>query len=154
MKIIAISGGKNTNKEKLAFRLSENSDVDYIKPYTDREIPINMEFYEQDDLIHLNPKQLSSKMEREIPLVVSNVNGNRYVFFQTQLRAEYCVMVLDDAGIFNLKKNWDGEIITVRVHSKNEKPSPRVLMNDGEYDLVYDCENDDYHDLETAIEYR
>lgn len=154
MKIIAISGGIDTCKDKLAYRLAENSDVVYIKPYTDREVPINLEVYEQDDLIHLSSEKLSRKMEREIPLTMETVNGNRYVFFKNQCTADFCVMILDDAGIFNLKKNWSGEIITVRVHSKNERSSSRVLMKDSEYDFVFDWDKDDYHDLETAIEYR
>ena len=150
MKIVTISGGKFTKKDWLAHRLAENSDVVYVRPYTDKKIPI----YDEEDYIYLNEKQLSAKMNQENPLVVfTTARGNRYIFFENQLRTEFCVLILDDAGVHAVKKEFGNNVITIRVHSRNEKPSDRVLMKDSEYDIVFNVDTDDYFDLENKIEY-
>lgn len=143
MKIIALYGGRNSKKELLAMKLANNPNIVYVRPYTDREVPVNQEDWEQDGYTHLNEKQLSHKMEREVPLATIQVDGDRYVFFENQLRADYCVLILDDAGLYNLGKIWSGELLTIRVHSDGEMHSDRCLMSDEEFDIVFDYDNDD-----------
>lgn len=143
MKLIAISGAKNTGKSVLAEKLSLNSDCIWIKPYTDKK--------RQREYIYLNDKQLNDKMQREEPLLVSEVNGNKYVFFKNQLNAEYVVLIGDDRVINYLKNEWDGDLVTIKCHSKMERPSSRSTLDDDEFDIVYDTLADDYDTLEASL---
>ena len=43
MKIVTITGHKNTNKDFIAEKLAENSDVEFIQPYVDAELPKGVE---------------------------------------------------------------------------------------------------------------
>lgn len=151
MKIIAISGAKNSKKDLLAMRLAKNSDCIWIHPYTDRTVPVNET---DDEYIHLNASQLDAKMQHEIPLVETIVNSHRYVFFETQFRADYCVLLADDRVIMYLKNNWDGDLITVKCESKNSRYSERSLLDDSEFEYIFNWDTDDYDDLEDAIVYR
>ena len=84
MRLVVISGAKNTKKDLVASRLAKNSDCIWIKPYTDR--PRGVVIYEDDDYVHLSEDKLSAKMERDKPLATVEVNNHRYVFFENQLR--------------------------------------------------------------------
>lgn len=151
MRIITISGAKNTKKDIVAFKLAQNSDCVWVHPYTDFEYPVNLEDYEQDQYTHLNEKKLSRKMERETPLAVSEVNGHRYVFFENQLTAGFCVLIADDRIVTYLKKNWEGELVTVKCHSKNESYSERCLLNDDEFDIIFNTDDGDYDELSELV---
>ena len=154
MILIAICGAKNSGKESLAMKLSRNSDCIWIKPYTDKEYPVNIEDWEQDDMIHLNEKQLDNKMNHEIPLAVTEIKGYRYVFFENQLRADFVVLIADDNVVSYLKREWNGDLITIKCHSKEESYSERNLLPDSEFDLIYHKETTDYEDFESQIVYR
>lgn len=145
MKIIAITGHKNSNKDLVAMRLASNSDVVYIRPYSDKKRPLNMESYEEDDYIHLNNSQLSYKMEREEPFLVKEIDGVRYVFFMTQFRADFCAIIIDKTMLDYLKKNWDGEIVSIYCHDGRGCDDPKS------YDIIYDWKNDDFDRLESDI---
>jgi len=151
LKIIAINGAKNSGKEIVAHKLAENSDCIWVKPYTDKANQPNLEEYEQDEYIRLNEPKLSAKMEREIPLCISEINGHRWVFFETQFRAGFCVIIADDRVIRYLKKNWDGELYTIRCHSKNESESERFNLPDNEFDIVFNVDNDEIDLLEELV---
>lgn len=146
LKLIALSGAKHSKKDSVASRLAQNSDCIWIKPYTDREI-IGDDWY-----ISMSKTKLNRKMEREVPLAETVVAGNRYVFFENQLKGDFVVLIGDDRIIYNLKKNWGGHLITVKCHSKDEKPSPRCLMDDKEFDIVFNYETDDFDSLVFEIE--
>ena len=149
LKIITISGAKNTKKDELAQKLAQNSAVVYVKPYTDA--PEGVYEWEMDEHIHLNPKQLDAKLNRENALTMTNVNSHRYVFFENQLNADYCILILDDTGLINLKRYWEGEMVTIRVHSKDEKYSERNVLDDDYFDVVFDVDYDDYDVLEGVL---
>ena len=151
MKLIVISGAKHSKKSLVAFRLAQNSDCIWIKPYSDMDVPANGEPVE-DRFIHLNSKQLDDKMEREVPLASVEVNGNRYVFFENQLKAEYVVMVGDDRIVAYLKGNYGGDLVTVRCHSRVEEYSDRDILSDREFDIVFDYDSDDFDTLVAEIE--
>ena len=154
MRLIVLNGAKHTMKDELAHKLSANSDCMWINPYTDKEVSVNQEEYEQDRFIHLNPKQLEDKMDKEKVLADITVNNHHYVFFETQFRADFCVLIGDDSVVTYLKKNWNGDLVTVRVHSDNEKYSERSILPDSEFDIVFNTSKDDYDDLESEIVYR
>jgi len=150
LKLIAISGAKHSKKDKIASKLSKNSDCIWIHPYTDREYPISADTIVYDS-IYLNRKQLSDKMEREVPLCVTVVDGSRYVFFENQLNSGHVVLIGDDQVINTLKKDYKGKLITIKCHSKNEQPSERCTLPDSEFDIVFNVELDDYDILEELV---
>lgn len=151
LKIIAINGARNSGKEIVASKLAQNSDCIWIKPYTDEENPVNLEDYEQDDYIRLNKPKLSDKMDKEVPLCVTEVKGHRWAFFETQFRAGFCVIIADDWIVKYLKKNWDGGLSTIRCHSKNESESERFSLPDDEFDIVFDVDKDEIDLLEELV---
>lgn len=144
MRLILINGAKNSKKEIVAMRLSKNSDCIWIKPYTDSKLLF-------DDNPHLNKEQLSRKMEREVPLCETVVNNHRYVFFENQLNAEYVVLIGDDRILDYLKNNYSGDMITVKVHSKDEEYSARNLLPDKWFDIVFNVDTDDIDELEELV---
>lgn len=149
MKLILISGAKGSHKDLLASRLASNSDCIWIKPYSNRKVPINSD--PVDTFISLNDSQLNRKLEREVAIAETVVNGNRYIFFENQLNADYVVIVGDDRIIFNLKNSWNGELVTIKCHSDREQPSSRFLLDDNEFDHVFHYGVDDYDTLEALI---
>lgn len=151
MKIIAISGRKYSQKDLLATMLAKNSDCVWIQPYTDGKVPIWREEWESDGYIHLNPKQLSEKMKREVPLAVTEVKGTRYVFFENQLNQEYVVLIADDTIIKQLKDKWKSNLVTIKCKSKGEELSNRCRLGDSEFDYVFNVDTDDYDFLEAMI---
>ena len=149
LRLVIVSGAKYTNKDKVASRLAMNSDCVWVKAYTDR--PSGQTDYEQDDSIHLSEKKLSAKMEREVPLATVEVNGHRYVFFENQLIAGFCVLIGDDSLVSYFKNNWTDELITIKCHSKNEKYSQRNILGDDEFDIVFNTDDGDYEELEELV---
>ena len=145
MKLVTITGKPNTGKDWLARKLGGNSDVLYIRPYSDRKIPKNIEPWEFDDSsIHLSEYKLSKKMEREVPLAIRTIGDTRYVFFRNQLRADYVVIVVDEATLDHLRKNYDCEIYSIYV-------THDTCPNSDDYDVVYNPKTDDYDTLEAGI---
>ena len=151
MKLIVISGGKNSKKGLLAHRLADNSDCIWIKPYSDRTVPVNSDPVE-DSFIRLNKRQLESKVSREVVLAETVVNGNRYVFFENQLNADYVVLIGDDRIVMYLKSNYEGQLITVRCHSESEQYSERNILPDKDFDIVYDYDKDDFDSFVVEVE--
>lgn len=150
MKLILISGMKHSKKDLLAHRLASNSDCIWIKPFTDRKMPVNAE-PSDDVFIKMNQKQLDDKMEREVPFASTVIKGSRYVFFENQLNADYVVLVCDDRMIQYIQNTWNGEYVSIRCHSDKEEYSDRWLMQDHEFDYVFHYDHDDYDTLEALI---
>ena len=149
MKLIVISGAKNSKKDLLAMSLANNPDVVWIKPYSNRKIPINADPH--DDFIALNDSQLNVKLSREVPLAETIVKGNRYIFFENQLKGEYVLIIGDDRIAYNIENNWDGEVISIRCHSDDERSSSRFLMADEEFDYVFNYGTDDLDEFKEMI---
>ena len=149
MKLIIISGAKNSKKDLLAMILSNRSDCIWIKPYSNRKDPVNADPH--NDYISLNDRQLNDKIAKEVPLAETIINSNRFVFFENQLKKDYTIIIGDDNIVFGAKNNWKGEIITVRCHSKHEVESPRFLFKDDEFDYVFNYGDDDIDELRDVI---
>lgn len=145
MKLICITGAKNSKKHLLAMSLANNSDCIWIKPYTDKKFSRDNPL--DDMYIPMNSQQLTHKMEREVPLVVVELEEVRYVFFENQLNADFVVLIGDDRVASYLRNEWDGELITVKCHSDSEEFSERNKMLDKEFDIVFNYDNDDVDDL-------
>ena len=86
MKLIIISGAKNSKKDLLAMILSNRSDCIWIKPYSNRKDPVNADPH--NDYISLNDRQLNDKIAKEVPLAETIINSNRFVFFENQLKKD------------------------------------------------------------------
>jgi hypothetical protein len=151
MKLIVINGSKNSKKGLLAHRLSNNSDCIWIKPYCDKSVEVNSDPVD-DKFIYLNEKQLESKIDNEVILAETVVNGNRYVFFENQLNADYIVLIGDDRIVSYLKSNYGGQLVTVRCHSESEEYSQRSILPDKEFDIVYNYDSDDFDNFVFEIE--
>lgn len=150
MKIVALNNARNGKADRVASKLASNSDVVYVKPYTDK--PPKLDFGE--DYIHLNDKQLSDKMEREIVAVTCEVGKYRYTYFENQFTNGFVVLILDDDCIKTLKKKYGDDVITIRVKSKDEEVSSRMgNLRDGFFDFVFDYDVEDVDDLEWRVSY-
>ena len=147
MRLIVLNGAKNCGKEVVAHRLAENSDCRFIKPFTDH----SRDNGSDDEYIRLNRKKLDDKLNREKDFCLTEVNGYRYVFFENQLNAGYVVLIGDDRVVAYLQKNWTDELITVKVHSKDEEYSDRFLLGDDEFDIVFNVDYDDFDELEELV---
>ena len=155
MKIITLTGGKNTKKEVLAYRLAKNSDVSYIKPYTDREVSDDVDESELNGYNYVSKDTLDTMIEEDEVLCSRTINGNRYVFFKSQLIHDYNVMIVDDYALVDLQSNWKEDLYSIKVKSNNEKASNRIdtYLYDHEFDKVYNIDTDDFDALEWGIWY-
>ena len=150
MKIIALNSAKNGKADALASKLAANSDVVYVKPYTDTPPKYDL----GEDYVHLNSKQLDYKMEREVVAVTCEIGEYRYVYFKNQFSSGFVVLILDDACIKVMKKEYGDELITIRVKSQSERQSERSgNLRDGFFDIVFDYDVEDIDDLEWRISY-
>ena len=145
MKLIVISGARNSKKDLLAMRLSSSLDCVWIKPYSNRKVPINSD--PVTDFIPLNDNQLNDKLEREESLAETIAKGNRYIYFINQLKGDYSIITGDDSIMLSATHNWNGDIITIKCHSDKEMPSVRCLMSDNEFDVTFHYEDDDFEEL-------
>ena len=152
--LIIISGAKNSKKNLLAMDLASNSDCRWIKPYTDREVPVNQENWEMDEYVHLTSDLLDKKIVDETVMASIIVDGDRWVFFESQFDSAFGVIIGDDSVVSQFRENWNGELFTIKCHSKDEKYSERSLLKDSEFDAVFCYGRDDYDDLEAKIVYR
>lgn len=145
MKIIAINGAKNTKKEVMALRLANNSAVKYVRPYSTKK-SIHFEWVKKD--------VLKDMMDKEEPLCKTIIKGEIYCFFKSQFKEDYNVVIVDDYALVDLMSNWDDEIITVRLKSKDSESSERFgsYLYDHEFDIVFNIDTDDYFELEAMIE--
>jgi len=155
-KIVTLTGHKNCKKDIVASRLSENSDVEWIKPYVGINLPKGVEPIEMADRFHIVlPQVLEDMIRQEKVLYKILINGKWYVFFEFQLTHDYNVMILDDLGVITLwdKDVWAGETYNIFVTSKQETPSERVgeYLNKTDFDEVFDADVGDIHELEVRI---
>ena len=76
-------------KYNLAMDLAKNSDIEFIKPYTDREIPLDELPEKFGDFHYVSKDTLDMMIEDDEVLSSTLINGDRYVFFKFQLVAPY-----------------------------------------------------------------
>ena len=154
MKIIALNNARNGKADAVAMKLASNSDVVYVRPYTDKRVPVNQEDWEQDDYIHLNAKQLSDKMDKEDVAVSCKVGNNHYVYFHNQFSSGFVVLILDDECLKTIKKDYGDDVVAVRVKSNSEELSSRSgNLRDGFFDIIFDYDVEDIDELEWRISY-
>ena len=152
-KIVAIVGHKHTKKDWIASKLAENSDVQNIRPYVGLELPKGVEPDEFGDYHIVLPQVHYDMLNTEDVLYNVEINSRNYTYFRFQMTAPYNVLITDDYGVMALKDNWDGELYTIYVTSKNQKPSKRVgeYLTPSEFDEVFDVDTGDIDELEARI---
>ena len=144
-KIVTITGHLNSGKETVVNKLTENDGVEYVKPYTDREIPPNLvgdPFYE-NMYNHILPSVMEDMLRDEKVLAQTIVNGHRYVYFEFQMVHPVNVLIADDYAVIDIQQNYDN-VYTVRVVSENETQVDRVgeYLFQHEFDFVLDYDNE------------
>ena len=151
-KVITLTGYKNCGKYNLAMDLANNSDVAFIKPYTDREIPLDSIPEEFGDYHYVSKDTLDMMMEDDEVLSSTIIDGNRYVFFKFQLTASYNVLIADDYAVVDIRSNWKNTY-SIKVYGKNQRDSDRVgvYLYDHEFDEIFHYGSDDYDELEWRI---
>ena len=145
MLLIIVTGEPNSGKDKVASKLGMNADVKYIRPYSDKKIPVNIE--PQDfptEYTYLSEYKLSKKMEHEIPLFTREIGVNRYVVFENQLNADYVVLILDPETLHELQKTYTGRIFSIYC-TQNTCDNPQ------DYDVVFNPRVDDIDFLEVKL---
>ena len=152
-KIITISGHKNTYKTTIANELAKNTKIEYVRPYTDWEIPVD-KIPEKSigDFHFVLPSTLDKMIEEEEVLSLREIKGHRYVFFKFQMTGDYNVLIVDDFQIVDLSLKWDGDMYKVFAESPIQKKSDRVgkLPRD-RFDCTFDFTADSINELEQRI---
>ena len=152
-KIITLTGHKNCGKELLARRLAYNSDIQYVRPYTDKKVTIRAEASELGDLNYVTPRKLDEMIENEEVLSITQIGDVRYVFFKSQLTEAYNVLIADDYAVMDIRNNW-GNTYSIKVYGHMQNDSDRVgeYLYDHEFDETFNYDEDDYSMLEVRIE--
>ena len=153
-KIVTLTGHKHTKKDYVAKKLAENSEVEFIKPYVDMELPKHIEPFEMEERFHIVlPTVMDDMLRDEKVLCKTEINGKRYVIFEFQMVKDYNVIIVDDYGLLQVRDNWDGEMLTIFVTSKNQKPSERVceFLTPSEFDVRFSSDFDDFDELESML---
>lgn len=151
-KIISLTGAKHSGKLNLAMDLAKNSDVVFIRPYTDREVPLSDIAWDFCEFHYVSKETLDLMIKSEKVLSTTTINGDRFVFFEFQLTEAYNVMILDDYAVCEVKDNYK-DVFTVKVHSDKEEKSDRVgeYLFDHEFNQVFYYGIDDIDVLEWVI---
>jgi hypothetical protein len=150
-KIITLTGHKDCKKDLLAEDLAKNSAVGVIPPYTDKKLPISLTM----DYIEVSKEKLDELIEKNEVLSETMIDGNRYVYFTSQLEYDYNILIVDDYALVDVKEHYpDKEIYLIKVYHENQKDSDRVgvYMYDHEFDKVFHYGTDDFGELEWEIE--
>lgn len=137
MKIITITGLKNSKKMNLAKEWDSNENVSYIQPFTtSKKRPIGC--------IYMSKDNLKFKMAEEKPLSVIEVNGEFYCYFKSQLINDFNVIIADDEELLQLNHNFDGRVVTIWFEDPKGESSDRVgKLPKEEYDFIFNQGLDD-----------
>ena len=147
-RIVTITGQKNCKKEFLVADICKEDGIQYVKPYTDRELPPNSDEMDADMYNYVLPTVMEDMIRDEDVLCETKVNGHRYLIFAFQMTAQVNVVYADDYAVVQIKDNWD-DVYTVRVVNDAERPSDRVgeYLYPHEFDKVFDYDKDDVAEL-------
>ena len=152
-KIITLTGHKHCGKYLVACKLADNSDVAFIKPYTDKETsPSDGEDF---DFHYVSKDTLDDLIERETVLSSTTINGNRYVFFECQLEKPYNVLIADDYAVVDIQDKFKQNVYSIKVWNEMQVESERVgkYLYNHEFDEVFHYGVDDIDELIWRIEY-
>ena len=145
--IISVTGHPNSGHVKLAYKLSLNSAVEFIHPFTDDPKDVYFEYHQ------VSKEKLDELMDTHEVLSVTMIDGYRFVFFKEQLVADYNVLILDDYALADLKGKYD-RLYSIKCWSSCQGDSDRVgvYLYNHEFSKVFQYEADSVEELEWEIE--
>ena len=151
-KVITITGHKNCGKVRLAERLAKNSDVEFIRPYTDMEIQLSEIAEKFGEYHYVSSDTLDLMMEDDEVLSETVIDGVRFVFFKFQLTAPYNVLIADDYAVVDIRDKWKNTY-SIKVWSDKQEDSDRVgvYLYNHEFDTVFHYGDDDPDELEVRL---
>lgn len=154
-KIVTLTGHKYCGKVSVAVKLASNSDMDLVYPVTDKPVPVEQSEYNRDEYAHVTRERMDELIEKEHLLSETVIDGYRYCFFEFQLKSPFNIMILDDDGVVQTKRNYTGDVFTIKVWSDRQAKSERVgeYMTNDEFDVVFHYKVDDISELEWRIGY-
>lgn len=145
--IVSITGHPKSGHIELAYKLSNNTDVGLVYPFTDNLADIYQEYHqvEKDTLDELiNTREVLS---------ITTINGYRYVFFKEQLVSDYNVLILDDYALADLKTKYK-RLYSIKCwrHGQGDNDRVGVYLYNHEFSKVFEYDSEDVEDLEWEIE--
>lgn len=155
-RLITLTGHKNTKKDWVARKLAENSDIEWIKPFTDKKKDIGKDAEECGGYHFISKEKMDEKLKTDEVVSKVTINDNRYVYFKSQLTADYIIMIVDDYGLLGVFDTVHrNKLYTVKLKSKDQIESDRVdsYLFDHEFDIIFDVDNGDIDELEANICY-
>ena len=150
MKIVSLTG-VGTGVNYVAEKLAENSDVVYLKPYTDKPKLSSAE--NLMDYHQISKDEMDIMIQNESVLCMTKINGHRWVYFEFQLKEAYNILITDDYSLVDLRDNYGGDLYTVKVATEENLKSKRigVYLYNHEFDEVFDYKTDDIDELGARI---
>lgn len=135
-KILTLSGLKQSGKRKIAEQLERNENCSYIRPFTSaKDCP--------EDFIKVDEDYLYQLAGENPPLSFVRIGDYNYVYFEMQLDNDFNIIIADDDEVVNIQKNYDGEVYTIWIESKNAEPSERSGKHGTSYyDYVFNANTD------------
>ena len=138
MKIITLTGFKQSGKTKLAQLWAKNGNVSYLYPYTTAS-------KRPEDFIYLSRDKMDEKKKYENVLCTTIIKGESYVYIESQLKNDFNIIIVDDYALSEIVENYDGKVIKIWVDSSKAESSERSghFHTRDYYDYTYDMELDD-----------
>ena len=130
MKIITLTGLKQSKKTKLAELWSKNENVSYIQPYTTNR---------DSEHLYIDKDKMYVKLGSEPPLHATMIDGEYYCHFKSQLNNDFNILIVDDYALKDIRENFDGRIISVWVDDPKGEASERVghYYTKEDYEYIY-----------------
>ena len=144
--IITLTGLKQSGKWKLANKWDKNENVSFINPYTDAK-------HRPQDMIYLSADKLAEKSNNETVLCSTMINGRTYAYFESQLKNDFNIFIVDDYALNELVDTYDGRIVKIWVENPKAEASERNghFHSKDYYDYVFNVGLDDADEfLETV----
>lgn len=151
-KVVTITGHKNCGKEFVVLDLIKNDGVEFVKPYTDRELPPNAEDIHIESFNYVLPTVMDDMLRDEEALFETTINGHRYAVFSFQMIHPVNIIFADDYEVVSAKEHYPN-VYTVRIVSENETQSDRVgeYLYQHEFDFVLDYDKEPVEILRDMI---
>jgi len=155
-RLITLTGHKHTKKDWIARKLAQNSDIEWITPFTDKKKDIGKSSEECGGFHFISKERMDEMLKKEECICKVVINDNRYVYFKSQLTSDFIVLIVDDYGLTQLFESvGKDKLYTVKLKSKDQIKSDRVdsYLFDHEFDVVFDVDYDGVDELESHICY-
>lgn len=136
--IITLTGLKQSGKWKLACKWDKNENVSFINPYTTSK-------RRPQDMIYMDKVKLADKTRDEPAICGTIIKGETYCYFESQLKNDFNIFIVDDYALDELVRSYDGRIVKVWVENPKAEASERSghFHSKDYYDYVFNVGLDD-----------